>query len=173
MTHLQIPFTLSNSAWILFVILLVVTAVWYLRKSIFNYLKHRTSKLEKKISNEIRSSVKPHFIELSPDTQNIVHLANDIWKLEQRLKNIEQHIPKDDRQKFDSSIERLKRYLEKNDIETKDYTEQKYNDGLNVEVLSVEKDESISGQIVKETVNPAIFHKGQIIKKASVIITSK
>jgi molecular chaperone GrpE (heat shock protein) len=63
--------------------------------------------------------------------------------------------------------------LEKYDIEIVDYTNQKFNDGLNLDVLSVEKEPTISESIVKETVEPTVMYRGQVIKKAKIIVLSK
>lgn len=42
-----------------------------------------------------------------------------------------------------NSTVKLRRFLEKNDITYVDYTDQKYNQGMNLDVLSIEKDASI------------------------------
>ena len=49
---------------------------------------------------------------------------------------------------------------------------QKYNEGLNLDVLNVEKDASVTVPTVKETVEPTVLHKGQVVKKAKIILLS-
>ncbi|MFH1863170.1 MAG: hypothetical protein ABH878_10220 [bacterium] len=164
---------LSGLAWGLLLILLLTGAVWYSRRSLLGDLDRKISKLRKSIEREIHSSVKPYFVELTSDAQSMVELATEVWRMEQRFGKFSGEISDNHKRGLESSLQRLKRYLEKNDIEIRDYTSQKYNDGMNVDVLSVEKDESTSSQLVKETVEPAVLHKGQIIKKAKVIITGK
>ncbi len=61
---------------------------------------------------------------------------------------------------------------EKYDIEIRDYTNQKFNEGLNLDILSVEKDPAIAEPMVKETVEPTILCKGQVVKKAKIILLS-
>ena len=51
-----------------------------------------------------------------------------------------------------------------------DYTNQKFNDGLNLDILSVEKDPSLPAPIVKETIEPTILVKGQVVRKAKIIL---
>jgi hypothetical protein len=63
--------------------------------------------------------------------------------------------------------------LDKNDISVVDYTDNKYNEGLNLDILSIEKDPKIPHSIVKETHEPAVMHKGQLIKKAKVVVLEK
>jgi hypothetical protein len=41
---------------------------------------------------------------------------------------------------------------------------------MNLDVLAVEKDSNIKQSIIKETHEPAITHKGQLLRKAKVII---
>jgi hypothetical protein len=62
------------------------------------------------------------------------------------------------------------RYLDRNDIKVTDYTDQKYNEGMNLEVLAVEKDASLRQAIIKETHEPAVTLKGKLIRKAKVIL---
>ena len=69
-----------------------------------------------------------------------------------------------------NSYSKLMRYLERNDIGITDYANQKYNEGMNLDVLSAEKDKNIKHTIIKETHEPAITHKGQLIRKAKVIL---
>jgi hypothetical protein len=64
----------------------------------------------------------------------------------------------------------MKRFLDKNDIDVIDYTNKKYNEGLNLDVLAVEKDSNLKEAIIKETHEPAITLKGKIVKKAKVIL---
>jgi hypothetical protein len=66
----------------------------------------------------------------------------------------------------------LKKYISNYDVEIVDYTNQKFNDGLNLDVLSVEKDPAVASPTVKETVEPTILVKGQVVKKAKIILLS-
>lgn len=121
---------------------------------------------------EIRFSIQPKMIEMSLSVEALVELAVEVWRIEQRLVKAASGLPDIQRKGLESSIQKLKRYLEKYDIEIKDYTNQKFNDGLNLDVLSVEKDPAIAEPVVKETVEPTIMCKGQVVKKAKIILLS-
>ena len=121
---------------------------------------------------EIRFSIQPKMIEMSLSVEALVELAVEVWRIEQRLAKAASGLPDIQRKGLESSVQKLKRYLEKYDIEIRDYTNQKFNDGLNLDVLSVEKDPAIAEPIVKETVEPTIMCKGQVVKKAKIILLS-
>lgn len=125
------------------------------------------------ISKQIRESVQTKFIDISPSTKSLVEVAVEVWRLEKRTSKVERKLSEDQNKAFENSVNKLKRYLDKNDLTYADYTDQKYNEGLNLEVLNIEKDDSISESIIKETHEPAVFHKGQLIKKAKVVILEK
>lgn len=109
-------------------------------------------------------------VQLQIEIGALVELAIEIWRIEHRINKISDILPDNQRRGIEISVQKLKRYLEKYDIEIKDYTNQKYNVGLNLDVLLVEKDESLQETIVKETVEPTIFCKGKIVKRAKVIL---
>lgn len=126
--------------------------------------------LYKKISEEIKYAVAPKHIELSLGVNDLVDLAVEIWRMDQRLIKSMSTLPENQQKGLQISIEKLKRYVGKYDIEILDYTNQKFNDGLNLDILSVEKDSSLSSPIVKETIEPTILVKGQVVRKAKIIL---
>ena len=72
-----------------------------------------------------------------------------------------------------NSVQKIKRYLDKNDIEIVDYTNQKFNEGRNLDILAVEKSSNILESIIKETKEPTILYKNQVVNKGKVIILEK
>jgi hypothetical protein len=124
-------------------------------------------------NKNIRDSVQIKSIELSPTTSSIVELAVEIWRLEKRLSKAEPSLTDDQNKSLQNSIAKMHRYLDRNDISFVDYTDQKFNEGLNLEILSKEKDPKLSESIIKETHEPAVMHKGQLIKKAKVVVLEK
>jgi molecular chaperone GrpE (heat shock protein) len=90
--------------------------------------------------------------------------------MDQRLVKSMSALPENQQKGLQISIEKLKRYVGKYDIEILDYTNQKFNDGLNLDILSVEKDPSLQAPIVKETIEPTILVKGQVVRKAKIIL---
>ena len=128
--------------------------------------------LYRKISEDIKYSVTPKFVELSLGVNDLVDLAVEVWRMEQRVAKSALSLPENQLKGLENSIQKLKRYLEKYDIQIVDYKDTKYNDGLNLDILSVEKDPTLPEPRVKETVEPTIMCKGQVVLKAKIILLS-
>jgi hypothetical protein len=126
----------------------------------------------KAIRDDIKDSIVPKFVEVSIQTKDLVEHAIELWRLETRLKPV-LNDSDEIKELIVNSINKLKRYLEKNDIAVIDYTSQKYNEGLNLEILAIEKDINITESIIKETKEPTVTHKGKVINKGKVIILMK
>ncbi|MCA9346837.1 hypothetical protein KC960_05095 [Candidatus Saccharibacteria bacterium] len=157
-----------NIALYLVLILLILTIILIVTYGI------KLQQLSFKITNKnIADSVRSQFLNLSPSSQSLVELAIEVWRLEKRIQKSSEGLSDDQKKAFHNSLSILQRYLEKNDISVTDYTDAKYNEGLNLEILSIEKDPSIPHSIVKETHEPAVMHKGQLIKKAKVVVLEK
>lgn len=125
-----------------------------------------------KIKKDIKFSVTPNFIKMSPEIDDLVDLAVEVWRMEQRIAKSTSDLPENQLKGLENSIQKLRRYLEKYDIEIIDYKNMKYNEGLNLDILSIEKDSALSESIVKETIEPTIMHKGQVVRKAKIILLS-
>lgn len=152
------------------VILVVVILFTRRRKPI-----ESTDKLEElflKIREEIKFAVAPKFMELSLGVNELVDLAVEVWRIEQRVAKSASSLPENQLKGLENSVQKLKRYLEKYDIQIVDYKNTKYNEGLNLDILSVEKDPTLSESMVKETVEPTIMCKGQVVRKAKIILLS-
>ena len=106
-------------------------------------------------------------------TKDLMNLGIDVWRMEQRLNKIMQTIPEKSQDLLKNSIQKIKRYLDKNNIEIIDYTNQKFNEGRNLDILAVEKSSNILESIIKETKEPTILHKNQVVNKGKVIILEK
>lgn len=125
------------------------------------------------LRKDIQYSVAPRFLETSIQTDDLIELSIDLWRMEQRLNRITKTLPNDQKEILENSLHKIKRYLDKNDIEIVDHTNQKYNEGQNLEILAVEKDINASEIMIKETKEPTILHKGQVIHIGKVIVVSK
>ncbi len=125
-----------------------------------------------KIKEQIQFAIAPKSFEISLGVSDLVELAVEVWRIEQRIAKTGSAIPESQAKGLYNSIQKLRRYLERYDLEIIDYTNQKFNDGLNLDVLSVEKDPTVKVPIVKETVEPTILCKGQVVKKAKIILIS-
>ena len=125
------------------------------------------------IQNQILSSIVPRNIRIEPSAQDLVDLAIELWRLEKRIKKTIDKVSEDESKAFQNSIAKLQRYLQKNDIEVTDYTGQNFNEGMNLDILSMEKDSALKQSIIFETHEPAVMHKGILIKKAKVVVHEK
>lgn len=163
----NLPFTDIIVAALLLLILVLIIRY-------FRNLTHKLSKFESKLVEEVRSSVQPKFIETSIETENLFGLAVEVWRMEQRLSKVTTKLDENQSKALENSMQKIKRFIDRYDLEVRDYTGQKYNTGLaSLEVISVEKSSSVTEDTVKETVEPAILLKGQVVKKAKVILLSK
>lgn len=164
---------LVNNLILILIILLFLTGLIYLIKianKILNHLKTLSSDLKE----EIRSSVQPKFLETSMEAKDLIDLAIEVWRIDQRLNKSKGLMHENTKKAIDNSMLKIKKFISNNDIEIRDYTGQKFNTGLTaIDVISVEKDKKIKEDVIKTTVEPMILLKGQIVKKAKVIILSK
>ncbi len=136
-------------------------------------LKHISFSIDsnyKKIKEDISFSITPKFISLLPSTEDFVQYAIEVWRLEQKLAKSISLMPDNIKNSVYNSIQKLKKIYEKNDIALIDYTNQKYNDGMNLDVLAIENDQSAKVPIVKETIEPTVMFRGQVVKKAKIIL---
>lgn len=129
--------------------------------------------LYRRIHEDITFAVSPKFMELSIGVSELVDLAVEIWRIEQRLIKSASDLPENQRKGLEISVQKLKRYIGKYDIEVIDYTGQKYNEGLNLDVLSVETDPTLTEPMIKETVEPTIMCKGQVVRKAKIVLVKQ
>src|SRR3989338_5681042 len=171
--------TISSFSNILIPLLFIV-GVFVLFAVILLFFRRRnpiesTDKFEelyRKLSEEIKYAVAPKSINLNASVTELVELATEVWRIEQRLAKVADILPENQRKGLENSVHKFKRYISNYDSEIIDYTNQKFNDGLNLDVLSVEKDQSVTTPTVKETIEPTILVKGQVVKKAKIILLS-
>jgi ABC-type phosphate transport system auxiliary subunit len=150
--------------------LTIITAVIILAAVMLVLVLNRILLSINRVRLQVAQSVVPKFIDLSPTTNSMVELGVEVWRLQKRLEKLNGSITDDQYKALQNSYTKLLRYLERNDIGINDYTKQKYNEGMNLDVLAVEKDKNIKQSMIKETHEPAITHKGQLIRKAKVIL---
>lgn len=142
-------------------------AQWFLARRTLRTMNNSFSK----IREEIRFSIQP-MADIPHGVEDLAELAGEVWKIQQRLTKVSDQLPEAHRRGLESSVQRFHRYLEKFDIVVQDYTGQKYNEGLNLDVLSVEHDPSLTEPIIKETREPTIICRGRVVKKAKIILAT-
>ena len=146
--------------------LFLVLQILFARKKNPN-ASQELDKLHAKIQNDIKAFVAPNFITLAPNTDDFMQFAVEIWRLEQHVTKTTDSLSENEHSRLTNSVEKMKRYLEKYDIAIVDYTGQKFNDGLNIDVMSGKVE---NGVIIKQTVEPTIMYRGQIVRKAKIIL---
>ena len=126
-----------------------------------------------KTERQIKRSIEPKSLDILPSAKNMIDLAVELWKLDKRMKNISGKLSDDEKKLLGNSLDRLKRFLQVNDIETEDYEGLVYNEGMNVKVMHVEKEHNVPRSIIGETIKPAIGRKGVLVSQAEVVIYEK
>ncbi len=164
-------FISTNSVYItIFLIALLLVVILLIALLILKQLILRSiAKTSKDLQNELRSVVQPKFLDISVALEEILELAVEVWRLETRLAKVDQ-LPENYSKATAHSVSKFKRYLSKHDIDIIDYTGQKFNDGLNVEVLNYETDTSVTEPYIKETFEPSLMVRGELVKRAKVIV---
>jgi hypothetical protein len=120
---------------------------------------------------ELPSEDRAIFVDLSPKSADIVELAVEVWRMNNRLIKIE-GLTEAQQRGFDSSLQKFVKFLDRYDVKIIDHTGEKYNEGMNVDVLSFESDSSLKTSMIKETIEPSVTCKGHIIKKGKIIVVN-
>lgn len=163
-------YTLEEPLFYLFisVIALIFFVVNAVRKSDkkLNLIRKQYSDLEK----HIQYAVAPKYIEASPTVKSLIGIAIEVWRISNKVELLKNDVAKDKIISLENSSRKLSQHLNEYDVEIIDHSGEKYNEGMNLEVLSVDKDPSIKEALVKEVVEPTVMIKGQVVSKAKVII---
>ena len=110
------------------------------------------------------------FVDLSPKSADIVELAVEVWRMNSRIVKTGDGLTEVQKRPIMSSLQKFTKFLDRYDIKIVDHTGEKYNEGMNVDVLSFEKDPRIKNPIIKETIEPSIIYNGYVVKKGKVIV---
>ncbi len=152
---------------VLLLLVLMLIAFFILERNLTKKVSKEVGVLQK----ELRS-IQPRFIDISASTEDFLDLAVEAWRLENKFNKIEQQLPEAAIKPFKHSLEKFRKFFAKHDIDIVDFTGQKFNDGLNIDVLNTEKDPSITEPYIKETFEPSIMVRGILVKKAKVIVVN-
>ena len=123
-----------------------------------------------RLRKEIRLTIKPYFLDISLKTADLVSFTKDVWQFEKRFQKISDDLNDIQRKVMLSSLRRFKDFLALHELEYMDYTNQKFHEGMNIEVITFEQNDSIKEPIIIDTVAPSISHKASLIKRAQVIV---
>lgn len=105
------------------------------------------------------------------DLASVLDVAIEVWRLQDRFKKLQSATGRQD-PAITFSIEKLQHVLREIGIETRDYTGQRYNEGMSLDVLTFDYsvEEKPTNRVVQETVSPAIFFDGKLHKMSQVIV---
>lgn len=134
---------------------------------------NRTQPQSPEIKKGAELDVVPKIFTISIQTGDLIEHAIELWRMEQRLNKVAASLDESQRDFITNSIQKLKRYLEKNDVEIVDHTNQKFNYGRNLDVLLVEHSSDVTETIIKETKEPTILCKNRVVHKGKVIILER
>lgn len=155
------------------VLLLVILLIILLFLIRYRHYKRRIIVSKENASEFKKGTTSSHqaiFVDLSPKSTDVVELAVEIWRINSRINKVLTGLSEIQRRGLESSIQKLLKYLDRFDMKIIDHTDEKYNEGMNVDVLSFEKDPKIRFPIIKETIEPTIICKGHVIKKGKIIV---
>ena len=110
------------------------------------------------------------FVDLSPKSADVVELAVEVWRMNSRIMKTGNGLTDAQKRPIMSSLQKFIKFLDRYDIKIADHTGEKYNEGMNVDVLSFEKDPHIKNPIIKETIEPSIICNGYVVKKGKVVV---
>ncbi len=127
-----------------------------------------------RIKGAIKSSIEPKFLDIaiSPESQKLISLAIDVWRLEWKIYN--SGIPKDwvEAEKIKTSLERLKKFTNDYGISIRDFIWEKYVNEINFLELkwTEETTDSSKDWIIKDTIEPVVYINWTVVKTAKVIV---
>lgn len=152
---------------LLFILVILVVIIVF--RILSNKVKASRSILSKKESQPklLNEAI---FVDLSPKSADLVQLAIEIWRIENRISKIGSKLEDTQKRGLESSVQKLVKYLDKFHIKIIDHTDQKYNEGLSVEVLSFENEDSVKVPTIKETIEPTIICENMVVKKGRVVV---
>ena len=102
-------------------------------------------------------------------TQKQVELALIAWSLKKySYKLINENSLDDKSRPLKSNLAKLEQFLNSLNISIIDYTNQKYNEGMNLDVIDTVKTDTEFNKI-KETIEPSIVINGVLVKRARII----
>ena len=152
--------TIVHWAFILITVLNISTLVLFYR-------------YKKDILKYVKQSIEPKFLEIaiSPETNKIINLWVDIWRLESRINEVI-NISNIEKEKLGNSIRRVKKYISDYEFEIKGFNWDKYSEEINIYELKAteDTDKSELDWIIKDTIEPAVRNKWNIIKQAKIIV---
>jgi hypothetical protein len=105
------------------------------------------------------------------DISSMIDLAIEVWRLQERIKKMSLTIGKEDAASV-FAMEKIREVFSQIGIEVRDFTGQPYNEGMSLDVLTSDypAGENPPHKVVQETINPAVYFDGKLVKMSQVIL---
>jgi hypothetical protein len=125
--------------------------------------------LHKDTLKKIDMSIVPHFVDIKLSTTQILELISALWLLKKFVtKLIKENSLEDKARPINSNFKKIDNILKAWGYDVIDYTGQKYNEGMNVDIINNVKVEN-DCPVIQETIEPSIVYKGNLLKRAKII----
>ena len=134
------------------------------------------NELIRSLSDSVRKLSNPELLSSNPaqtaldDEPFITDLATRLWRIRRCLKKPGSEEPLDGTDRGYRHLERLFSILDQSGILVVDKTGSFYDPGMTMTVVSSESMDGIGREIIKETVQPAIFRGDRLIQTAQVVV---
>jgi hypothetical protein len=103
----------------------------------------------------------------------LVEMAIEVWRVAGRARKLQEAAKRED-PAIGFSIEKIHHILKEMGVEIKDPAGEAYHEGMVLDVLTFDctPGELQADKIVQETVSPAVYFNGKLIKMAKVIVAN-
>lgn len=103
----------------------------------------------------------------------LAEMAIEVWRVSDRTRKLQDAAKRED-PGIGFSIEKIHHILKEMGVEIKDPAGEAYHEGMGLDVLTFDctPGELPANKIVQETVSPAVYFRGKLVKMAKVIVGS-
>jgi hypothetical protein len=105
------------------------------------------------------------------DISSMIDLAIEIWRLQDRMKRMLAAVGKED-PALAFAVDKIRDIFSQIGIEVRDLTGLPYNEGMSLDVLTCDypEGEKPTYRIIQETISPAVYFDGKLLKMSQVIV---
>ena len=111
-----------------------------------------------------------HVSQATDDEKFMADLATRLWRIREKMLDPGTGQPLKSVERSYRHLERLIAELEDKGIRIEDKTGDPYDPGMAVKVVSSEPTEGILRELVKETVEPAVYREDRLIQPAQIVV---
>ena len=105
------------------------------------------------------------------DISSMIDLAIEMWRLQDRMKKMLAAVGKED-PALVFAADKIRDIFSQIGIEVRDSTGLPYNEGMSLDVLTCDypEGEKPTYRIIQETISPAVYFDGKLLKMSQVIV---